>query len=380
MVKTAHTGAELVQYMAEAATSPISLIKMDTESGIFDLPAPAIYPKALRAMGKQLEVDLQGHHGIAKPANPAIPWEFMIGRPQPVNADEANNVMQSQGFSLIKGSLDGKGVAVNAVLHRCGFHDLIQKVTTKNTTNGIIMEFCMNSLMKLCETRATPGIGFGIHRGTYVGAGDNSAGSNGTKAELCRSFPLHGQFACFSTNDTGMGIFDLCKVDAATNNTPQRGFLVDHRDCTTAKNNPITNSWVESPCSVAAFDLILNGGVVWISGTYPQKAGTLIRATGKNYTELYLDMTGTVHGQAKLDCAGTPGAVVWSFMNNPTTFDFLNPVNWINGQMPNKYHMEYFGKTKGREIRTQGSLMLNGSKVVTELMMKTELANYQKIS
>jgi len=372
MIRTVNNGTQLIQAAIDAANFPITKIVVDNDSGVITVPAGVTVPKKLKATSKQLEIDLQGHTIIAGGS-----MEYVIGREQPIDNNESINMMQSQRFVIKNGLIDCKLMAGTGVLMRSTYHDNINGVTVINGLNGgIIEQFGMNAKIEQCEVRNTMGIGIGLMRGMHPGSGFNNSGSNSSRILQSRVFPKDGQMACFAASATGSVIMDGAIVDAARDQSPQRGYWIFNEGSTTAKNVTIENWWGETVTDLAMFDLNLNGGYCRISGGFPQYGGTLVKAIGINYAELFLDMTGFIPGTTKFQTQ--PGGVVWSFRDNNTSFDFANPANWVGGVLPQKWFIERFGSSKDREFRVPGGFKLNGSNIINQTTLDTILAGYVK--
>ena len=365
MIVTVTSGDHLIKAAKNAETMGITKIIIDAED--ITINAPVKLPKRLKALSKQLIIE-----GNGTTIKAGVPMPYMIGRDAPIDANEANNVMQSQGFSIDHMLLDCKGLSGAGIYQRCSYHNEINKVTAISATNaGIIDEFGMNSRITLCETRNISGVGIYLKNGAEWGGGYNKSGSNMSQVVQCRSFPKQGQTACFRSDASGNITFDGCTVDASTNNTPQRGFQVVNDNSTTCKNVTIRGAWAETVTSVAMFDLSLTGGYAAISGVFPQYGGTMVRAVGTNYSEVYVTAFGNVHGSAKFEAVDQD--TVWYWGNNATSYDFLNPANWIGGVLPGKYFLEGFINNKEYGYRSVGAVKLNGQKLVTEDVMNAAI-------
>lgn len=374
MTITVNTPEQLIQAVREAETKPITVIKIDTDTGIMDLAAPVVIPKKLKALSKQLEIHLQGHTLRATTA-----MEYVIGRPTPVDQNESLNVMQSHGFHIHSGMIDGRSQSTNGIRMESTYHDLIEKMTVISCGSGIIEKFGMNARVSQCEVRNCEGYGIGLLRGTNPGAGHNNAGSNRSEVIQSRVFPTNNQFACFGMTSSGSVVFDGAIVDASTGNTPDRGYLVDVFSSTTSKVAEFKHWWGESPTNVAMFDLNLNGGHVHIHGGFPQYGGTMVRAAGTNYPEIYFDLTGFIPGGTKFQVVqGSQNAVVWAFRGNNTSFNFRDPANWVGGLVPGKLMVEGFGSTKGWEFHQSGPIKMNGSNIINQTELARQLALYVK--
>ncbi len=169
MIVTVTNGENLIKAVRDAETMNITKIVIDADE--ITLSGSVNLPKKLKALSKQLIID-----GCGTTIKAGVPMPYMIGRPQPVDANEANNVMQSQGFNIENMFLDCKGVADYGILMRCTYHDLIKRVTVISALKGgIVEEFGMNCLIEQCETRNISGIGIGLQNGTYTGAGFNKS-------------------------------------------------------------------------------------------------------------------------------------------------------------------------------------------------------------
>jgi len=369
MIATVTTGDNLIKAVRDAETSNITKIIIDADE--ITLNAPVHLPKKLKALSKQLIID-----GCGTTIKAGVPMPYMIGRPQPVDANEANNVMQSQGFNVENVNLDCKGLAESGVYMRCTYHDLIERVTVISASKGgIIMEFAMNCDVRRCETRNISGIGIWLKNGDEWGGGFNKSGANMGDVFKSRSFPKQGQIACFRSDASGNTEFNRCTVDASKNNIPQRGFQVVNDNSTTCKNVTIRGGWEETVTSIAMFDLSLTGGVCTIEGNFPQYGGTMVRTVGTNYSEVHLSTFGTLHGAAKFEAVDQD--TVWKFSDNPTSYDFTNPANWIGGVLPGKYFVEGFINNKEYGYKAVGAVKLNSSNIINKQVLDAELSKYQ---
>jgi len=359
MIVTVTNAENLIKAVRDAETMNITKIIIDADE--ITLTAPVHLPKKLKALSKQLIID-----GCGTTIKAGVPMPYMIGRPQPVDANEANNVMQSHGFNIENMFLDCKGIAEYGILMRCTYHDLIKRVTVISAAKGgIIEEFGMNCLITLCETRNISGIGIGLHNGTYTGAGFNKSGSNMGTVDQCRSFPKQGQIACFSSTASGNTAFIRCTVDAATNQTPQRGFYVVNDGSTTCKSVRITDFWAETLTTIAMIDLSLTGGYAHISGGYLQYGGVMVRAQGTNYSEVHIERYGNIPGSAKFEAIDQD--TCWYFGANAVSYDFTNPTNWLYNSLPGKYWVEGFHHNKEWSLRAKGATKLNGKNILTQV-------------
>lgn len=374
MVRTVNDGAGFIRALEESATKGISMIKIDSDQEILPLPSPAKMPKRLKALSHQLIIDGQGHSMSASTV-----MAYMIGRDMPVDATEANDIMQSQSFKIENLFLDGKGKADTGILQRASFHDEITHVEVASTLrDGIVLEFGMNSKIDQCQTRNIPRYGFSLRH--IEGLGLNKSGSNGFNVIASRSFPREGQLACFHTSATGRQSFLGNFVDHHNGEQPMYGVLVNNAGSTTAKNIVIQGLWAESELQEGGAMILLglNGGKALVEDVYPQKAGILIEAQGGNYGEINVGEFGYIPGTARFK--GPQNGVLWNFYNQPTSFDFISPANWIGGVVPTKIISQGF-VNKSKSWGWRGSHpQYNDSRIVTQTMMDTALAGYVKKS
>lgn len=358
MVAIVTNGTQLVNKARAASEWNITRIVVEAEE--ITIPDMVAMPKKLKCSGKQLEIDLQGCTVKAGKA-----MEFMFGRVAPVDNVEAVNTYQSQGFHIHNGLLDGKGLAQYGILNRSSYHNLTERVTVISTPGGgIVEEFGMNCIIRQCETRNILGYGFALLPGSWSGAGLNSSGSNNSEVNHCRSFPKQDQAACFVSKHSGSTRFIANIVDAAKDQLPQRGFLIDNSGSTTCKNVTIDGLWAESLTSVAMIDANLSGGYLIVSGMYPQYGGVMIRAEGTNYSEVHAGLFGNVPSNARFHAVDAD--TVWKFSDNPVSYDFTNPVNWIGGVLPGKYFVEGFIYNKEYAFKSVGAVKLNGKNLLTQ--------------
>lgn len=358
MIVTVTSGEHLIKAARNAETMGISKIVIDAEE--ITINERVKLPKKLKTLGKQLIIE-----GNGATIKAGVPMPYMIGRDAPVDANEANNTMQSQGFSVDHLFLDCKGLADAGIYQRCSYHNELIKVTAISALKGgIIDEFGMNSRIVQCETRNISGVGIWLKNGAEWGGGYNKSGANMSYVVQCRSFPKQNQTACFRSDASGNITFEGCTVDASTGNTPQRGFHIVNDNSTTCKNVTINGAWAETVTSVAMFDLSLTGGYASISGVFPQYGGTMVRAVGTNYSEVYMTCFGNLHGSAKFEAVDAD--TVWYFGRSPVSYDFTNPANWINNTLPGKYFVEGFINNKEYGYKSVGAVKLNGKNIVTQ--------------
>jgi hypothetical protein len=367
MAITVTSGAALVKAVRNAGEFGYTKIIIDAEE--ITLPDRVILPKKLKCSSKQLIIE-----GNGCTINAGAPMPYMIGREAPVDANEANNIMQSQGFDIVNMKLNGKGLAETGIYSRCTFHDLVERVTVASTTkHGIVMEFAMNCEVRRCETANIPGVGIWLKNGAEWGGGYNKSGANMGDVVKSRSFPKHGQTACFKSDASGNTAFKRCTVDAAKYKdaagvehpaVPKIGWDINNDNSTTCKNVKVTDFWAESLCETALIKLSLSGGYAVISGAFPQYAGVMVMAEGTNYSEVHIDHFGNVHGSAKFHAVDAD--TVWKFSDNPVSFDFSNPANWIGGVLPGKYFIEGFIYNKEYAYKAVGAVKLNGKNLLTQ--------------
>jgi len=352
---------ELYAAVANAATTPTG--KITYEGGTLRLTQPITLPNQLANKNRfsRLIIDFNGATIEAAAAMP-----YVIGRALPDSQRIADNVMQSQGFTILNAFIDCKNLAQSGVVLRATYHDYIAWVTVISAVNdGISEKFGMNAYIFQCEVRNCGGYGISLTNGDWTGAAANNSGSNMGSINNSRVFPRANQTACFASVRSGnTGLYGNI-VEFAVNQVPMRGMLIDNSTSTTCKAVTVDRTWLESEVSGANFDVIGNGGTIDILHGYPQKNSTQVRVSGGNYTQVNVEKWGNMIGRFQ---AATNNGVVWKFSSNGNAYDYSSPTNWVNGVLPISYYIERFAADQSWQyfIPTGRSMRINGSRIVTQ--------------
>lgn len=344
-VVTVTTASELYVAVAGATVSPITKIEVNATSLL--LTQPITLPRQLhnKNLLRRLTIDFQGCALIA-----AAPMPYVIGRALPDSQKVADSIMQSQAFTILNCFIDCRSLATNGIVLRATFHDYIAWCTVVGAIGeGISERFGMNAYIFQCEVRSCGGTGIELRNGDWPGAALNNSGSNMASVNNSRVFPKQNQAACFASIASGNTGFYGNIVDFAAGQKPQRSYLIDNTGSTTCKQVSVARGWDETDVLNCHFDVIGNGGAIDLSYIYPQKGGTMVKASGGNYTQINIDKWGNILGKFQ---ATLNNGVVWRFSNNAGSYDFSNASNWISNKLPISFYQEKFGADQSWQFYT----------------------------
>ena len=335
-VMTVTDTATLFAAIDSAAVKPIG--KISYEGGTIKLARPITLPNQLGNKNKfsRLIIDFNGAQ-----IEPTVPMSYVIGRAMPDSQYVADNIMQSQGFSILNAFIDCKSLATNGIAMRATYHDYIAHcIVISAVGEGITEKFGMNAYIFQCEVRNCGGYGMALDRGDWTGSGFNNSGSNMASVNNSRVFPKANQTAAFASIASGNTGFYGLIVDFAVNNKPQRGFFINNTGTTSCKNVTVDRTWSESEVSNCHYEVIGAGGTIDLTRNYPQKGGTQVKVSGTNYTQVNVEKWGNVLGRFQ---SATNNGTVWRFSANAGSYDFNSTANWVNGVRPINYIIGRFG-------------------------------------
>lgn len=362
--------AEFRAAIAAAEAGTCTVISVNAQ--VIQLTQPLILPRSMNTRNRLRRLEIDGN-GCTLQVMAAM--EYALGREKPLSQADAINFFQSQGFTIKGLFIDCRQMAQYGILMRSTYHDFIQHVTVVGATaGGIVERFGMNCIIDQCEVRACMGYGIALLPGDHTGAGANNAGCNMGTVRNSRVFPLTGMYACFALIRAGnSGLYDNI-VDFAqyknaagqmVDEVPMRGFLIDNSGSTTCKLNIIDRFWLESITSIAGIEVIGAGGLSYLAHGYPQKGPVMVKVSGTNYHQVVIEGWGNITGKFM---AALNNGVVWRFNNNATSYDFANPVNWVNGLLPVNFVVERFGTDQSWQYQTPSNRTLkhNSKTILTQ--------------
>jgi hypothetical protein len=372
-VVTVRTAQELQDAVAQSAIRNITKINVAADS-ILPFYQPLSVPRQLKSKGEfsRLIIDGQGAHIDVK-----VAMEYVIGRVMPDSQRMADDVYQSQAFTIQNFFINCKGLAKTGILMRATYHDYIAWCTVVGAIeDGISERFGMNAYIFQCETRSCGRYGISILPGDHPGAASNNAGSNMASAVSNRNFPKAGQVAGFACIRSGNTLLSGNISDFAVGQIPQREFLLDNSLSTTCKQITVDRSWSESEVTNCHYEVIGNGGTIDILRNYPQKGGTQVKVSGANYTQVNIEKWGNMLGKMQ---AATNNGVVFRFTNNGGSYDFANANNWVNAKLPISFYQEKFqtDQSWGFNIPSNRTLKLNSRNIIESVTLTNILKNYQ---
>lgn len=367
------TVSELNAALQLSTVKPITKIVVSADT-ILALNSPITLPSRLQTKTRfsRLIIDFQGAEIHAN-----APMAYVIGRAMPDSQRIADDVMQSQAFSILNCFIDCKGMAQVGILMRATYHDYIAWCTVNNAVKeGISERFGMNAYIFQCEVRSCGGNGIELRNGDWNGAAMNNSGSNMASVLHSRVFPKNNQTACFASIASGNTLISGCISDFAVNNKPQVEFLIDNTGSTTCKQNTLDRNWSESEVLIAHIKAILNGGTTDLSRFYPQKGGVMVLAQGGNYAQINYEKNGNTLGKFQ---GTTNNGVVWFFGNNGGSYDFAKKENWVNNLLPISFYVQRFISTQEYAFNVPASrnLKINDKILIDKDYLTKELLKYQ---
>lgn len=359
-VVTVTDSAGLFAALANAATVPTG--KISYEGGTLRVDRPITVPNSLANKNKfsRLILDFNGATIEA-----AVAMPYVIGRALPDSQYVADNIMQSQGFTIMNAFIDCKSLATSGIVMRATYHDYIAHcIVVSAIGDGIAEKFGMNAYIFQCEVRNCGGYGISVTNGDWVGAATNNSGSNMASINNSRVFPKQNQTSAFASVLSGNTLLSGCIVDFAVNNKPQRGFFLNNAGSTTCKNVTVDRTWSESEISNCHYEIIGSGGTFELLRNYPQKSGTQVKVSGTNYTQVNVEKWGNVLGKFQ---AATNNGVVWRFADNAGSYDFSSSTNWVNAVRPINYYIARFGADQSYQyyIPSNRTLKINTKAILT---------------
>lgn len=361
-VARVYTAADLLLTIDSAKTKSIG--KISYEGPTIQTAVPITLPNQLYNKNKfsRLIIDFNGATIEA-----TAPMPYVIGRAVPDSQWVADNVMQSQGFTILNAFIDCKSLATNGIAMRATYHDYIAWcVVVSALGEGITEKFGMNAYIFQCEVRNSLGYGIALDRGDWTGAGFNNSGSNMASVNNSRVFPKANQTAAFASVASGnTGLYGLI-VDFAVNNKPQRGFYIDNSGATSCKNVTVDRTWSESEITNCHYEVIGAGGTIDITRNYPQKGGTQIKVSGTNYTQINVEKWGNILGRFQ---AANNNGTVWRFSANAGSYDLSSSANWVNGVRPINYIIGRFGADQTYQYYTPTTPSVKTIKINTKAIL-----------
>ncbi len=379
---------ELFAAVEASKTIPITKILVNADTLQFFQPLNLPHQLKVKTRFSRLIIDFQGAEIYAM-----RPMPYVIGRAIPdsmrlsdtiVKGPQwvADNIMQSQAFTIQNVFIDCMGNAQEGIVLRSTFHDFIAWCTVVGAQkDGISERFGMNAYIFQCEVRSCGGYGISLRPGDYPGAAMNNSGSNMAQVVASRVFPKQGQLSSFASIASGNTLFDGCISDFASGQIPLREFYLDNTGSTTCKNITVDRFWLESEVAItgAHIDILGNGGTIDLIRGYPQKGGTMIRGLGGNYTQINVEKWGNFLGKNQ---ATTNNGTVWRFTNNGGSYDYAKATNWVNTKLPISFYVERFGSDQAWQFYgpSNRSLKWNESTLIVSTTLTNILKGYQKIA